>query len=64
MSLQPLPSAGTYRGVYPPHWPGVPPPPHVSGEAHVPHWIKLPHPSPAGPQVMFCCWQVTGTHAP
>jgi hypothetical protein len=33
-----------------PHWPDVPPPPHVSGDVQVPHWISLPQPSPAGPQ--------------
>ena len=30
----------------------------------VPHWIKLPQPSPVGPQAMFCCAQVGGTQEP
>jgi len=44
----------------PPHWPGTPPPPHVCGGTQVPQLSKLPHPSPAGPQEMFCCWHVRG----
>ena len=53
-----------YRDIGLPHTPGVPPPPQVSGATHAPHWIRLPHPSPAGPQLKLCCWQVSGTHAP
>jgi hypothetical protein len=34
-----------------PHLPGLPPPPHVAGAPHVPHvGIRLPQPSPVGPQ--------------
>ncbi len=47
-----------------PHWLETPPPPHVSGGVHGPHWITLPQPSPAGPQPRFCCAQVSGTQAP
>jgi hypothetical protein len=42
-----------------PHTLGVPPPPHVSGETHVPHWIRLPQPSPAGPHVKPCWAQLS-----
>jgi hypothetical protein len=45
-----------------PHMPG-PPPPHVAGDMHVPQESMLPQPSPAGPQLMFCCAHVLGTHA-
>jgi hypothetical protein len=48
-----------------PHWPGVPPPPHVSGGVQLPQLgISLPQPSPAGPQVMFWLWQVFATQVP
>jgi len=47
-----------------PHWLGVPPPPHVAGATHGPHWMTSPQPSPAGPQVMFCSWHVSGTQLP
>ncbi len=30
---------------------GFPPPPHVSGSVHVPHWMTLPQPSPCWPHV-------------
>src|SRR5580704_11191087 len=46
----------------PPHWPETPPPPHVCGEMQLPQvGIRLPHPSPAGPQAMCCCRHVSGT---
>ena len=44
----------------PPHCPGTPAPPQVSGDVHVPHCSKLPQPSAAGPQVMLWSWQVLG----
>jgi hypothetical protein len=47
-----------------PHCPFTPPPPHVSGEAQVPHWIRFPHPSPAGPHANPCSAHVFGVHAP
>ena len=59
-----LPRSPNYRVTMLPHTPRVPPPPHVSGDTHMPHWIKSPQPSPAGPQLMPWSWQVIGTHAP
>ena len=48
-----------------PHWPGVPPPPHVCGGVQVPQLgISLPQPSPAGPQLMFWSWQLFGVQLP
>jgi hypothetical protein len=48
-----------------PHWPGDPPPPHVAGGMQVPQLgIRFPHPSPAGPQLMFWSWHVFGVHVP
>jgi len=47
-----------------PHCPGVPPPPHVWGGVQGPQLMAPPQPSPAGPQPMFCCAQVWGTHVP
>jgi hypothetical protein len=44
-----------------PHTPGFPPPPHVAGGTHGPHWSVPPHPSPAGPQERFSSGQVSGT---
>ncbi len=38
----------------------VPPPPHVSGEAHEPHWMIPPQPSATGPQFAPASWQVRG----
>jgi len=29
---------------------------------HVPHWIRLPQPSPAGPHVNPCCAQLRELH--
>src|SRR5580700_6584480 len=45
-----------------PHWPATPPPPHVCGDVHDPQLSWPPHPSPAGPQAMFCCAHVSGVH--
>jgi hypothetical protein len=47
-----------------PHCPEMPPPPQVSPVGQVPHSIALPHPSPAGPQPIFCTPHDRGTHAP
>jgi hypothetical protein len=49
-----LPASGA------PHWPGTPPPPHVCGAVQAPQSSWPPQPSPAGPQVMFCCWHDCG----
>ena len=47
-----------------PHWPGlVGSPPQVWGRVQVPQASMPLHPSPAGPQVTFCCWQVRGAQA-
>jgi hypothetical protein len=43
---------GVHVGV--PHTLGIPPPPHVWGDVHVPQSSPPPQPSPAGPQLM--CW--------
>jgi hypothetical protein len=34
----------------PPHWLAIPPPPHVWGAVHTPHWMIPPQPSATGPQ--------------
>jgi hypothetical protein len=39
---------------------GVPEPPHVCGGVQVPQSMRLPQPSPMGPQVAPRCWQVMG----
>ncbi len=46
--------------------PGVPPPPQdwPAGQLPQPPAIKLPQPSPAGPQDRCCAAQVCGTQAP
>jgi hypothetical protein len=47
-----------------PHWPGfIGSPPHDWGSVQVPQLSVPLHPSPAGPQLMPCCWQVMGEHA-
>jgi hypothetical protein len=45
-----------------PHTFAIPPPPHVSGAAHVPHSSTLPHPSPIGPQLNPRPAHVLGVH--
>ncbi len=45
-----------------PHWPGTPPPPHVSGVVQLPQLSDPPQPLPAGPHMMFCEAQVIGVH--
>src|SRR5258708_39393945 len=58
-----MPSCWHVIGVQlpPPHTPGVLPPPHVSGKPHVPQLeMRLPQPSPAGPQLYPCCAHVSG----
>jgi hypothetical protein len=46
-----------------PHTPGLPPPPHFKGDAHVPQEaINPPQPSPAGPQLKPMSAQVFGLH--
>lgn len=58
-------SDGDHRGMTgEPHCPETLPPPQVAGAVHVPHCSRLPQPSPAGPQVMFCCAQVSGVQTP
>jgi hypothetical protein len=48
-----------------PHWPGELLPPQVAGGMQVPQLgIRLPQPSPAGPQLMFWSWQVFGVQVP
>src|SRR5688572_4417456 len=47
-----------------PQTPGVPSPPHIWGEVHVPQSNSPPQPSAAGPQLAPSWSQVAGTHAP
>jgi hypothetical protein len=43
-----------------PHWPGLfGSPPQVCGAVQLPHWRVPLQPSPAGPQVTPCDWQVS-----
>src|SRR3990167_5567922 len=43
-----------------PHSPGTPPPPQISGSAHEPQFIRLPHRSAIGPHSTPSAWQVVG----
>jgi hypothetical protein len=45
-----------------PHCPETPPPPHVFGGVQLPQLSAPPHPSPAGPQEMFCDAHDLGAH--
>src|SRR5262245_44750162 len=55
------PSCWQVCGVHPPHWFGVPPPPHVCPLTQVPHdGVSPPHPSATCPQFAFACWHVRG----
>src|SRR5271170_3893124 len=42
----------------------VPPPPHVAGDAQVPHCRRPPQPSRAGPHARPCAAHVRGTQDP
>jgi hypothetical protein len=43
-----------------PHWSGTPPPPHVSGDVHVPQLSVPPQPSEKSPQFAPSAWHVVG----
>jgi hypothetical protein len=45
-----------------PHLPG-PPPPQVWFDGQVPHWSRLPQPSPVGPHCTPCAAHVVGVHS-
>jgi hypothetical protein len=46
-----------------PHTLGLPPPPQVWPEAHVPHWSTPPQPSATGPQLAPTLPHVRGVQA-